>query len=127
MIEPTSPFRTVKTLQKAISLIVEKNVESVISVEPISSPIGRINLDNNWQLCSEIPKNLERRSQNRNVHYKEVGVIWTTKIKNFIKTHNISSGRVKTVLVSCIEAFDINLEEDLALANQIYYGFQNYE
>ncbi len=125
LVEPTSPFRSINTLKTAANYVENNLADSVITVEKITAPIGSLNKNGYWELNATIPNNLMRRAQNRIVHYKEVGVVWVTKIANFINTNKISSGRILTVEVSCVEALDINEMSDLLLANKIYSGLKN--
>jgi len=115
ILEPTSPLRTYKTIQKAINLIKKHKPKSVISTFRNKSLPGLINKNNQFNY---LIKNQLRNSHKRNYVYFEVGVFWAISVKFFIRSNKIVSNKTKFVNVEYPEYVDINYDEDLQEVKQ---------
>ena len=74
-LEPTSPFRTQKTILKCISVFKNTDADSVIGVTEERACLGKI-LDGEFKFLF---KNQPRRRQDREPIFKESSTIYGTK------------------------------------------------
>ena len=81
-LEPTSPLRSLETIDKAIKTFLESDYDSLISLVETRDCIGKI-INNDFHY---LDKNLPRRRQEREMLYKECGTIYGTKV-SILKSH----------------------------------------
>jgi CMP-N,N'-diacetyllegionaminic acid synthase len=107
--EPTSPFRTIETIEKTISCL-SKN-QSTMTVVEENSIFGYIESDRFLPLI----KGEARRRQCRVPKYKEASVLYGILIDAFIKRHTIYDPEAYPIVISANEGLDINEYSDLSL------------
>ena len=118
VLEPTSPLRTVETINNAVHIFSKSNYESLISLVETKECLGKINQKNFTHLDKDQP----RRRQERNSIYKECGTIYGTKKSIIEKYKSIFGKTVYPLIVPKIESFDINDFEDLKIVEYVMKG-----
>jgi N-acylneuraminate cytidylyltransferase/CMP-N,N'-diacetyllegionaminic acid synthase len=122
LLQPTSPFRTVQTIQEAARLYRQHSGESVISVSPARDHpywCKRIAADGTlepWDKNVEGPK----RRQELPAAYALNGVIYVASASLVLETRSLYSPRPKALLISESEAVDIDTPEDWVLAECLW-------
>tara|TARA_Y100001970_G_C13899210_1_gene682723 strand:- start:77 stop:772 length:696 start_codon:yes stop_codon:yes gene_type:complete len=120
IIEPTSPFRTKKTLIRSLNLFkTHKNIDSVISVK--KSREVRLKIKNNEVVHDT---NIRRR-QERIPNYFEASTVWATTYKSLKKNNSIIGKKPYPLFVDLIESIDINEKEDLFLSKILMKSLKN--
>lgn len=86
LLQPTSPLREAKHIDEAISLLMDKNADAVISTCEVDHPI-QWNMPLNEDLdLSTFVKNIDtRRSQEQQKHYRLNGAIYITKQEKLLE------------------------------------------
>lgn len=118
LLQPTSPFRSILDIDKALELYIAKNAKSVVSVceaECHPSWVGAIGEDLKMDL---IVKNLQiKRSQDLDKFYKLNGAIYIMGVCDFIKEKSfyLHDGTYSFVM-DRKNSIDIDTEEDLKIA-----------
>ncbi len=126
LLQPTSPFRTFKTVQRFLSTWNEFDsaefdsafsayadhaeywIESQIGLKRVSSILT--------------PKEEPYRSQDRHPVFRENGAIYQTKARNLREGNRFVNGRPYVFPCSFIESLDIDSQEDFNLAQAISLG-----
>ena len=120
IIEPTSPFRTKKTLVRSLNLLkTHKNIDSVISVK--KSREVRLKIKNNEVVHDT---NIRRR-QERIPNYFEASTVWATTYESLKKNNSVIGKKPYPLFVDLIESIDINEKEDLFLSKIIMKSLKN--
>jgi len=112
VLEPTSPFRSIDTIKRAIYKFNDKSVESVVAVRKSTENIGLINAGVFMPIVPDAP----RRRQLRNPIYIESSTIYAARIDFLVKNKSLVSDKWTSLVVSNQEAIDINTEYDLQYA-----------
>jgi len=112
-LEPTSPFRSINTIQQTINLLMDDSFDSVVAVTEFKSILARVN-DNNF---SHVFPNQPRRRQDREGLYQESSTIYGTSYKKLIEKNLAIGDAPAALLINQNEAFDINDEFDFQIAN----------
>ena len=116
ILEPTSPLRSTRTINQCINILKNnKKFDSVIGVQKINSPIGRIKNDYYKYLFPNLP----RRRQDRECLYTECSTIWGIRYKTFKKKNSVVGYRPYPLIINSIEAYDINDIIDFKIAEAI--------
>lgn len=111
-LEPTSPFRSSKCIDKCISIFRQGDADSIVTVVPFTDVLGRIVDDRYIHLF----KNQPRRRQEREVLYKESSTIYCTNINSLRENNSVLGKASIPVIITPEEAFDINEPLDFSLA-----------
>lgn len=113
VLEPTTPFRTVATIQGAIRSIVANGARSLLTVSEIRESIGRIE--------SGIFRPLQkpRRRQDREPLYVECGAIYLCRVDHLRQTRSLVTEDWLAFVVDSKEAVDINEPLDLIYAEAV--------
>ena len=120
IIEPTSPFRTKKTLIRSLNLFkTHKNIDSVISVK--KSREVRLKIKNNEVVHDT---NIRRR-QERIPNYFEASTVWATTYESLKKNNSVIGKKPYPLFVDLIESIDINEKEDLFLSKILMKSLKN--
>jgi len=114
-LEPTSPFRRTETIDACIEMFKDRNVDSVIAVVETRSCYGKI-VNKKFEFLFP---NQPRRRQERKPLYKESSTIYGTRKDTLLKTSSVIGGSLCPLIVSQIEAFDINTELDFLIAERL--------
>lgn len=113
---PTSPFRTTEIIDRTIKKIVEdRNIDSVIGVVKNYDCYGEII---NGRFNFLFP-NQPRRRQERKPLYKESSTIYAVKKDVLMNTKSLFGANLVPIIVSDLEAIDINTEIDFQIATAL--------
>jgi CMP-N,N'-diacetyllegionaminic acid synthase len=107
--EPTSPFRTIATIEKTIDRLREN--QSTMTVIEENSIFGYIKSDRFLPLI----KGEARRRQCRKPKYKEASLLYGMSIDAFKKRQAIYDSEAYPIVISADEGLDINEYYDLRL------------
>lgn len=117
----TAPFITCTLLRNAYDALVSNpEVNTVIPVVRYSYPPQRgiyIN-DGIAEMCH--PEYMNTRSQDLQAIYHDSGQFYAFKTDCFMKSHNLWSGKIKTIILPETMVQDIDTPEDWALAELKY-------
>ncbi len=122
-LEPTSPFRSLKTINDAIKILTDGKSDSVIGVKESKVCFGVINNDNSFE---HIIKNQPRRRQDRNPIYIESSTIYGTLTKTLIDNQSVLGKNPFPLIVDKFESIDINENFDLIVAES-YLKWLNFK
>ncbi len=111
-LEPTSPFRSSKTIDRCVRLLMQKGVDSVMTVVETSSLVGKMN----GQKFSYLVPNQPRRRQDRKPLFKESSTVYGTRTQTLFREKSVLGRNLKTVAIDEMEAIDINTPFDFFFA-----------
>lgn len=114
-LEPTSPFRTSKTIIKTIDLIKNKSIDSVVAVVEEKGVLGKIEKER----FNHIFPNQPRRRQDRRGIYKEASTIYATSVNILRNKKSVIGNNVYPIVVHGNESHDINDQIDFEIAEII--------
>lgn len=108
VLEPTSPFRSVVTITRAIATCVNTNAPSVIAVRETRDNIGLIR-DGCFR---PVVPGAPRRRQERETMYVESSTIYACRVDYLRRTGTLVAEDWYALVVPEPEAVDINTEDD---------------
>jgi len=108
VLEPTSPFRSTKTISEAISMIQNQDMDSVLAVRETRENIGFIKGGYYQPVVSGAP----RRRQLRTPLYIESSTIYAVRVDYLRRTGSLVCEEWGALIVPELEAVDINTEAD---------------
>jgi CMP-N-acetylneuraminic acid synthetase len=119
LLQPTSPFRTAKTVRACIDAVLSGDCDSALTVHvdvKRAAFSGRIRGDRVvWdRIAGHRP-----RTQDVKDCAIEDGCCWAFTRAHLLKTRSRMGGREKAIRIDAIEGFDIDEPADLELANAI--------
>lgn len=118
---PTAPFITSERLIEARRLLEQEGIDSVAPVIPFSHPIQRsFRIDSNQKLMMNWPENVNTRSQDLAPAYHDAGQFYFLDVKKFLIQKKIFTDNVSPLIISELEAQDIDNEEDWQIAELKY-------
>lgn len=117
IVEPTSPFRSLETLDVLLDLIESNKFDSIFTVYK-SSAVEWIEEEDLWNRKDNVNGSQSRR-QTRPPKYHECGVFYATKVKN-ITDKSILGEKCHCIVVDSIEALDINSPLDLEVCRTVF-------
>ena len=126
LLQPTSPFRNIEDVDKAIDFFFEKSATSVTSVcETESHPSWSSALPENKSM-DEMIKNIQgKRSQELQTFYRLNGAIYIVDVKTFSEQKRFfASSNAFAYIMSRIKSIDIDTEEDLEFAQCLTEKFE---
>lgn len=119
LLQPTSPFRTADTIDKAIELAIKNNCDRLLTVSENRSFF--------WikegERFKTLFKNQSRNRQERTPLYKENSCVYVIEIDSFMKNKEIvpdDSDRIYFYETDEIESIDINDEKDFQFAELMF-------
>lgn len=115
-IYPTAPFITLEKLEESFELFKVKNYDSLFPVVKYSYPIQRSYKFVDDKISMVWPENYSKRSQDLEQIYHDAGQFYWLKVEEFNKKKQIYTDNSGAIIVSEIEAQDIDNEEDWKLA-----------
>jgi len=130
-LQPTSPFRTNIHIEKALNLITQDNIDSVIGCTQIYRDTGSLFNNHNKYLKALSNQNKNTIRQDISPLLTPNGLIYLSKTKSFIK--NKSFFPKKTIPLICDKISSIDTEEDWLIAESLMkqdinrYGEQQNE
>ena len=113
---PTAPFVTPRLLQRAFSTLTERRFDTVYPVQRFGFPIQRAVLlrDGNVQWFQ--PEHALTRSQDLEPAYHDAGQFYFFDVATFRRSHRLITDNSGGIVISEMEAHDIDREEDWAVA-----------
>lgn len=122
---PTAPFVTAKLINDAMRIMQADNPAAVIPVVQFSYPPQRcLIIDDNGFAKFKYPEYTTTRSQDLEKQYHDVGQFYIYNIEKLIALNGIISDDFKPIIISELNAQDIDTEEDWKLA-ELKYKFIN--
>lgn len=116
-LQPTSPFLKSTTLENFLEYTMKNQPETLMSY---TESRGDYWLKNGEGTFERLFKDAPRRQQDRMPLYEENSAIYITSASYLIKNSMVFSSNNHGIEIDKIEAYDINTQEDLLIANAIY-------
>jgi len=110
-LEPTSPLRSKKTIERCLQIFEKSDADSVIGVVETRACYGKIVNDKFQFLFPNQP----RRRQDRDPLYKESSTIYATKLSVLKERKSVFGDFLVPLVISLYEAMDVNDEFDFQL------------
>jgi len=124
-IYPTSPMIDLKLLKKAYDKMISDNLDTVFPVLKFSYPPQRaITLDENHLIRLQKPELKNTRSQDLEELYHDAGQFYWVKTDPFLRSKNLWPERTGVVVLSEMDAQDIDNIDDWKLA-ELKYQIKN--
>lgn len=119
LLQPTSPLRTSKHIDKAIELLYDKNADAVISVCEVEHPVQwNMTLPQNLDMKEFIKKIDTKRSQEQERHYRLNGAVYIAKTeKLLIQETFFLNENVYAYIMDKQSSVDIDDQMDFDLAS----------
>lgn len=125
-IYPTAPFVTVDILREASKIMDEKNPAVVIPVVQFSYPPQRcFVIDNSGYAKFKYPEYVNTRSQDLEKQYHDVGQFYIYNVKKLVESNGEIVDDFMPIIISEMQAQDIDNEEDWKLAELKYKYIYN--
>lgn len=116
LLQPTSPLRGTDIIDNGIKLVLESDVDSVLSVCEIQ----------NYYLSGYFTGDYYKReydnrpfSQSMPKKYRENGALYITKKDLLISNKNRINGKTKAIVMNVLDSIDIDDEDDFNLVEEI--------
>lgn len=121
---PTAPFVTSKRLLEGKEHLFKSGADTVVPVTKFSYPIQRaMKIENDGSLKMFWPENYEKRSQDLEPAYHDIGQFYWAKTGALQKTMRFFCENTKPLLIPEMEVQDIDSEEDWKIAEFKYQMF----
>ncbi len=117
---PTAPFITPELLQNAFATLTDKQFDTVYPVQPFSFPIQRAVLLRDSKVQWLQPENALTRSQDLEPAYHDAGQFYFFQVEAFQRSQRLISDNSGGIIISELEAHDIDTEIDWQLAEMKY-------
>lgn len=114
-LEPTSPLRTYKLIDKCIETLLSNDCDSVMSVTEARECFGKIMGGKFEYLVKDQP----RRRQEREPLYKESSTVYVTKTDTLLRLRSVLGERLYAVIADEEEGIDINTALDFLIAEVV--------
>lgn len=122
----TAPFVTPERLQQANSLILNDNFESVITCMEFSYPVLRsLVINNHNRISMKWPKYENFRSQDLEKFYHDAGQFYMSTVLSFRNIKSFWGENTAPIILSELEAQDMDTQTDWTLAEMKYCLFTN--
>ena len=114
LLQPTSPFRTLKDIKKTLSVFKKKRLQSICSIsKSINNPIYSIEKKNDqWKYCYKKNKKIFNRQQVKKFFFTLDGSIYLASVK-FLKRYKKFVVANKTFLYAPNNNFNIDIDDPL--------------
>ena len=127
-IYPTAPFVTAQKLRDGITLLEERDVDSVVPVVRYSFPPQRAFVIRDGFTVMKYPQHAGSRSQDLEPFFHDCGQFYCMQVKNFKEKKQIFTDRMLSIEMPETEVQDIDNETDWKLAELKYQMMvKNYE
>lgn len=113
---PTAPFVSSKNLMVAHSKLIKNALDSVFPIIEYSFPIQRSLKIENDNVSMVWPEHLNTRSQDLEPRYHDAGQFYWMNTNSFLKEQKILTGNSSAIIISSLEAQDIDTKTDWKLA-----------
>lgn len=121
---PTAPFVTSERLLEARDLLFASGAKTVVPVTRFSYPIQRsMKIENGGTLKMFWPENYDKRSQDLEPAYHDVGQFYFGRCDDLRKTMRMFTENTVPLIIPEMEVQDIDSEEDWKIAE---FKFQMY-
>jgi N-acylneuraminate cytidylyltransferase len=112
-LQPTSPTRTGRLIDRCIETLVSEEAEAVVTVAECHAPI--------WSRRGDVvrPINRSGRRQDRDPFYLETGAVYVTRRDVLLRTELVLGDDPHIVITGADDAVDINDPLDLVVADAI--------
>lgn len=114
-LEPTSPLRTGRLIDRSVETLIEHDADSVISVTETRQCLGRI-IDGRFQYLIE---GQPRRRQERAPLYYESSTVYLTRTDVLRRRRSVLGERLYAVVAEPDEAIDVNTPLDFVVAEAV--------
>ncbi len=122
-LEPTSPLRTYKLIDKCIETLLSNDCDSVMSVTETRECFGTIMGGKFEYLVKDQP----RRRQEREPLYKESSTVYVTITDTLLRLRSVLGERLCAVIADEEEGIDINTPLDFVIAEAVMQWRQGGE
>ncbi|WP_034920694.1 pseudaminic acid cytidylyltransferase [Gillisia sp. CAL575] len=122
---PSAPFTTSKKLKEAYTILISKRLDAVFPVMPFSFPIQRSLKMNEGKLEYFYPEFENSRSQDLEKAYHDAGQFYFINTSNLLINKSILSKNTGAILITELEAQDIDNETDWKIAEIKYELLQS--
>ena len=119
-IYPTAPFVTGEKLKLAMERLISEKADTVFPVLPFSYPPQRGLAVREGVVEFVYPEHTFTRTQDLEPMYHDAGQFYAINTAAFMKSHSVISGRVLPLIITELEAQDIDTETDWKLAELKY-------
>lgn len=120
LLQPTSPLRTSEDIINAVNLLVDNELNSVVSV---------CEMEHSIKICNKLPNDLSmnkflslsdvKRRQEFEKYYRINGAIYIADVSNYLENKNFYNERSKAYIMEQINSVDIDTELDFIIAEAI--------
>lgn len=126
LLQPTSPFRDGIDIKNVVEMIVEYNLNSVISVcEVEHNPLLSNKLDSDLSMKDFISLENNKRRQDLKKIYRLNGAIYAANVNEYIKNRNLYGNKSRAYIMDNIKSIDIDNEIDFKFAEFILNEKEN--
>ena len=119
-IYPTAPFVSSEILQKSYQMLQNEDFDSVYPVQKFSFPPQRSVIFEDKKLRWQSPENAQVRSQDLTPLYHDAGQFYFFKTEKLLQNRSILTNNTSGIIISEMDAHDIDNEEDWAVAEFKY-------
>lgn len=123
-LEPTSPLRTSRLIDRCIETLFASGAESVLTVVETRACLGTLADGGRF---APLLAGQPRRRQDRPPLYEERSVVYVTRTPVLRARRSVLGGEARAVVVAPEEAIDINTTLDLAIAEAVLEWRQQQE
>jgi N-acylneuraminate cytidylyltransferase len=122
---PSAPFTTSKKLKEAYTILISKKLDAVFPVMPFSFPIQRSLKMDEGKLEYFYPEFENSRSQDLEKAYHDAGQFYFINTSSLLINKSILSKNTGAILITELEAQDIDNETDWKIAEIKYELIQS--
>jgi len=122
---PSAPFTTSNKLKEAYTILISKKLDAVFPVMPFSFPIQRSLKMNEGKLEYFYPEFENSRSQDLEKAYHDAGQFYFINTSSLLINKSILSKNTGAILITELEAQDIDNETDWKIAEIKYELLQS--
>ena len=119
-IYPTAPFLTAGRLSEAMTLLEDKQADSVLPIVRFSFPPQRCVVIKDGFLQPKWPECMSMRSQDLEPFYHDVGQFYCFKVSSFLTRKNLVMEKTVPLEMSEVEVQDIDTPSDWQMAEIKY-------
>lgn len=119
-IYPTAPFVTAAKLKEGMTLLQERDADSVLPVVRFSFPPQRAVVEENGLLQYVYPEHRNTRSQDLRPQYHDVGQFYCLNCSRFVEKRILVMEKTVPLVLSELEVQDIDTIEDWEMAEIKY-------
>ncbi len=121
LLQPTSPLRTYKDIDKAIELLINKDADAIISTCEVDHPVQwNMQIDETLDMSKSIQTINSKRSQDQTKYYRLNGAIYIANTKKLLeeKTFFLSKN-IYSHIMKKEDSIDIDDELDFIIVKNI--------